>query len=60
MLSEQEGKNLPDTLERILDNGIVIDASECTPEQGIDLISTLKHIVVAGSGGQGSKYGRTG
>ena len=44
MSSEQTEKNLPDTLERVLDHGIVIELP--ASGKGIDLTSPTKYLVV--------------
>ena len=53
MSSEQTEKNLPDTLERVLDHGIVIESPALSSGQGIDLASPNTHFVVTAGGDQG-------
>lgn len=50
MSSEQSGKNLPDTLERVIDHGIVIESPAHSSGVGIDLASPTTYFVVTASG----------
>ena len=52
MSSEQTEKDLPDTLERVLDHGIVIESPARSSGEGIDLASPTKYFVVVASGDQ--------
>lgn len=52
MSSEQTGKNLPDTLERVLDHGIVIESPARFSGEGIDLASPTEYLIVAAYGDQ--------
>jgi hypothetical protein len=52
MLNEQIEKDLPDTLERVLDHGIVIESPALLSGQGIDLASPNTYFIMTAGGQQ--------